>query len=286
MAATDWDDELAYFSNYGLTSVDLGAPGSYVLSTYLDIWYTPELGDLFFDDMESGNGNWSAEGTWAITDEQALSPTHAWSDSPGGNYVKNTEYALTSNPIDLSGESGSLCLGFAAKHELEKDYDSLEIYYKAPFSPSLWAITDENAYGGTHAWSDSPGGNYPDNANSWLVSPVINVLGAEDSVGVRFRQTGKLENGFDPTFFDTDVDTDNDGITDFEEILIGTNTTNNDTDSDGVGDYDEIKIHRTNATNNDTDGDNLSDFAKLFRYHQAISLGANVDTARGLGAPS
>jgi len=33
VAATDWNDSLAYFSNYGLTSVDLSAPGYYVYST-------------------------------------------------------------------------------------------------------------------------------------------------------------------------------------------------------------------------------------------------------------
>jgi subtilisin family serine protease len=33
VAATDHNDQLAYFSNYGLTTVDLGAPGVYVYST-------------------------------------------------------------------------------------------------------------------------------------------------------------------------------------------------------------------------------------------------------------
>jgi subtilisin family serine protease len=33
VAATDQDDELAYYSNYGATNVDLGAPGSNILST-------------------------------------------------------------------------------------------------------------------------------------------------------------------------------------------------------------------------------------------------------------
>ena len=177
--------------------MDLGAPGYHVLSTYPDIWYTPELGDLFFDNMESGSGNWSAGGTWAITEEEALSPTHAWSDSPGGNYVENTKYALTSNPVDLSGASGSLCLGFAAKYELEDGWDYLDIYYKAPPLPSLWAITDEKAYSSTYAWSDSPGGNYPDNARSWVISPVIDVSGADNNAKVRFRQTGELEEAYD-----------------------------------------------------------------------------------------
>jgi len=34
VAATDWADELADFSNFGESSVDLGAPGDFILSTY------------------------------------------------------------------------------------------------------------------------------------------------------------------------------------------------------------------------------------------------------------
>jgi len=39
VAATDNKDNLASFSNYGKTSVDLGAPGVYILSTYLNGQY-------------------------------------------------------------------------------------------------------------------------------------------------------------------------------------------------------------------------------------------------------
>jgi len=44
VAATDYNDELALFSNYGLNSVDLGAPGVLILSTVLDNNYTYKSG--------------------------------------------------------------------------------------------------------------------------------------------------------------------------------------------------------------------------------------------------
>lgn len=34
VAATDWNDQLASFSNFGVQTVDLGAPGDFILSTY------------------------------------------------------------------------------------------------------------------------------------------------------------------------------------------------------------------------------------------------------------
>jgi PKD repeat protein len=59
----------------------------------------------FSDDVEGGNIGWTAQGFWAITQETANSPTHSWTDSPGGNYNNNTNYSLISPPIDLSGYS-------------------------------------------------------------------------------------------------------------------------------------------------------------------------------------
>ncbi|RUO30942.1 peptidase S8 [Aliidiomarina sedimenti] len=44
VANTDRNDELAVLSNYGLTSVDLGAPGSAILSTYLNDGYATASG--------------------------------------------------------------------------------------------------------------------------------------------------------------------------------------------------------------------------------------------------
>ncbi|MHA2363038.1 MAG: hypothetical protein ACXAC7_03710 [Candidatus Hodarchaeales archaeon] len=74
----------------------------------------------------------------------------------------------------------------------------------------------------------------------------------------------ELENGFIPTFYDSSGDTDNDGLTNLEEILIGTNSSDADSDHDGIDDYDELNIYRTNATNADSDFDGLNDSTELF----------------------
>ena len=138
VAASDADGQLAWFSNYGEVSVDLAAPGQNILSTVMsDYVYTPVAGDLFFDDMESGDGNWDAEGTWAITEEQADSPSHAWSDSPDGRYTTYSDLALTGPVLDLSQASTALALGFSIRYETEEPgangyFDSLQVWYLAP----------------------------------------------------------------------------------------------------------------------------------------------------------
>jgi subtilisin family serine protease len=196
VVATDCNDALADFSDYGEVSTDLGAPGVQVLSTLPDIQYLPSPTDVFFDDMESGSSKWSAYGPWAITQEVGW-PNYAWSDSPNGDYGTNVFHSLVSGPIDLAANSdpkGPFRLGFTSHHELEADKDFLEIHFYAPPRPSLWQRTTEKAVNGIYAWSDSPNGNYPNYANSWLVSPVIDISAADDGAILSFSHTGTLLN--------------------------------------------------------------------------------------------
>ncbi len=64
-----------------------------------------------------------------------------------------------------------------------------------------------------------------------------------------------------------DVDSDGDGLTDREEIAIGTDPHNPDTDGDGISDGDEVKKYHTNPLKKDTDGDGLSDYQEIFVTH-------------------
>jgi hypothetical protein len=53
----------------------------------------------------------------------------------------------------------------------------------------------------------------------------------------------------------TRLDTDGDGLTDWEEWLFGTDPRDSDTDHDGLTDYEEIFIYGTDPCSVDTDGD-------------------------------
>ena len=58
---------------------------------------------------------------------------------------------------------------------------------------------------------------------------------------------------------DGDEDYDSDGITNKPEIELGTDPTVSDTDEDGVNDYDEVNKYSTNPILVDTDADGVSD---------------------------
>ncbi|MEM4396851.1 MAG: hypothetical protein QXR30_04320, partial [Candidatus Woesearchaeota archaeon] len=61
-------------------------------------------------------------------------------------------------------------------------------------------------------------------------------------------------------------DLDNDGLTDYEEFILGLDPNNPDTDGDGLTDYEEVKTYTTDPKKPDTDNDGLSDGEEVKTY--------------------
>jgi len=120
VAASDQNDKLASFSNYGKKTVDIAAPG-------VNIWSTAAARQTIFEDhFESGMGNWTTGGThntWGLTSHFSVSPSHSLTDSPGGNYLNNTDsFALLSNAQDLTGQQGCR-LDYQLRLSTERGFD-------------------------------------------------------------------------------------------------------------------------------------------------------------------
>jgi subtilisin family serine protease len=112
VAATDFSDGLALYSNFGAASVDIGAPGGSVsppsekiLSTAL----APRAG-LLAEGFDSTGGilpaGWTSSGSWDLTNAVSDSPQHSLTDSPLGPYAGFSNTAATSPVIPLAGETG------------------------------------------------------------------------------------------------------------------------------------------------------------------------------------
>lgn len=153
VAASDHNDNLASFSNYGLTSVDVAAPGVNIVSTLPGGSYAPKAGDIFFDNMESGGGNWTAQPSWAITSEQNYTSggSSSWSDSPSANYANHTNSSLTSRVINLSELTDNVMIGFWIRGILENYYDYLYIEISKD-NGSSWASLG-SITGGMSNWT-------------------------------------------------------------------------------------------------------------------------------------
>jgi subtilisin family serine protease len=104
VAATDHNDTLGDFSNFGATSVDVAAPGVQISSSVPTIGYDLEV-KLFGENFDSGLGNWTSWGennTWGISSVLSTSSPNSLADSPVGNYLDGTESYITYNtPYNL-----------------------------------------------------------------------------------------------------------------------------------------------------------------------------------------
>jgi subtilisin family serine protease len=106
VAATDNDDALATYSNFGAAGVDLAAPGTTVVSTGVAL-DPPLFTETFEADIAA---TWTTGGdnnTWGRTSTAAATGSFSLADSPGGNYVDDTSsIARNTNPFSLAGQNG------------------------------------------------------------------------------------------------------------------------------------------------------------------------------------
>ncbi len=137
VAATDNNDNLAYFSNYGAETVDIGAPGVSIYSTVPVFSYGNSITVFNGEDFDADFGElplsgWNRGGTnstWTITNGTGYEATNSLEDSPGGNYADNTaSWAGYMTPI-TSVKDNIYTLTFKWKGDLENNYDYLDINY-------------------------------------------------------------------------------------------------------------------------------------------------------------
>jgi len=191
VAATDQSDNLASFSNWGVTTVDVAAPGTTIYSTWPS-WHS--IGGSFPDDIESGPGDWKTEGTaqWAIVDTEYNSPTHCWTDSPWEDYQNNTDSWLILPKIDLSGKwMNRLTYNLRMETEIYRDF----LFIEASIDGMNWT----NIYGSGAGYSGSTGGTFI------RVSEDISAYDGQPSVYFRFRLITDSQNTADGVSID-DVD--------------------------------------------------------------------------------
>jgi len=142
------------------------------LSTVTEDFALPAISPVLVDDGEGTNPGWTAQSPWALTTETAASPTHSWSDSPGGSYGNNLSTALTSPVLDLTGSTETL-LTFAHRCQTEAGWDFCHV--------------EASPDGGTN-WSEV--GVYDGNQAGWeQVSIPVPQLDGAATARIRFRLT-------------------------------------------------------------------------------------------------
>lgn len=139
VTATDQNDDLASFSNYGVTSVDVGAPGVDVYSTEpfrvfnedFEGVSVPDIGDKF---TQGVNETWGTKSSIDDSNKAIFGDYANW-----GSYQDNVYSNLESQVINLSGKDESY-LSFDLFCDTEPGLDGIILYF---FDGLTWRYVDE-----------------------------------------------------------------------------------------------------------------------------------------------
>lgn len=170
-------------------------------SVHQDI-YLPPYCTILSSNFESGAAGWTAASPWAITSEAAYSPSHAWSDSPNGNYGDNIDVSLTSPPLDLSSFD-NIRLQFWQQYNLEEPpiYD--------------FAYLETSTDGGAH-WEEAAA--YSGSSGGWVQERIdLKPLAHAGNARLRFRLKSDAAINADGWYID-DIHLEGTGGTCFEAI--------------------------------------------------------------------
>jgi len=145
-------------------------------------------GGRFFDDMESGPGNWTADQPWALITTDSHSPVTCWTDSPQGNYADNVDVSLMSTPVDLSVASDKK-LTFWHRYDLAWDW-----WWSIDYGRVEISTDGGNSWTGLASYYGS---------QSWTKEEIdLTAFGAATNARIRFRLTSDSSYNADGWYID------------------------------------------------------------------------------------
>ena len=182
-------------------------------------------------------------------------------DSSGNMFITGSTYSIEGGGHDALlfkyDPSGNLLLN---KTWGGSGYDSGEVGYGIALDDSGNVfITGENYYYGTF--------------DVFLLKYGIDT----DSDGL--SDSWEVKYGLNATWSgDASLDGDNDGLTNLEEYKIKLDPTDSDTDDDGLSDGDELNIYKTDPNDSDSDSDGFSDGEEIQLSTDPLSALSNLFT--------
>ena len=161
VAATDQADQLASFSDWGEENVDLGAPGTQILSTY------PAAEEAIADDFEAEDfgirwkTQFGAEGGFELTEEAPLTSLGI-SDSPGRAPVADSiRGSQLSSPVPVPAADGACTLSGLDSVKLAGGTAKI-IIFENGFAAHIFSLNETSGSGmsafRTGAMTDLAGG--------------------------------------------------------------------------------------------------------------------------------
>ena len=165
VAATDQDDNLATFSNYGVVSVDVAAPGDNIYSSIPEFTSGAKV-VLYTEDFDPPPlSNWVVGGTnfsWGFVAGTGDGGSNCLEDSPGVNYLNNTDSVVGLGTPFSSVKDNKYTLSFRINADLEDGFDYLHL--AGSENGTNWFLPDQRYYPLENARTGSTNGLFIDDS--------------------------------------------------------------------------------------------------------------------------
>jgi subtilisin family serine protease len=192
VGAVDQNYELASFSNYGTSRVDIGAPGTNIVSTYAGNQVTT------IDDLSTG---WTFTGGWGYDSDTYYCPSgnnlsnpNNWCSSSAGNYAASSD-DNASKTFDIDSDADIVVLSLLHNYYVQDTGDIFSLYYDDDTTPydGTEVFSHENTYGGDWIYESYELPECEESAQCSLGFKLTTDSATED-VGVTIESYGGLFN--------------------------------------------------------------------------------------------
>ncbi|MBD3354234.1 MAG: hypothetical protein GF364_22320, partial [Candidatus Lokiarchaeota archaeon] len=139
--------------------------------------------------------------------------------------------------------------------------------YMSAFDPEYSPVEYSAYYSNATEIDYSTGGteiyDYLLNSASSSIRFDIKIMHVSCGIGTPYDHFWSLVGSCQLTLFYRDLDNDNDGLTNAEEDLLGTDMNDEDSDDDGLLDGEEVETYNTDPLDDDSDNDLLNDYEEV-----------------------
>ncbi|MEZ4244194.1 MAG: S8 family serine peptidase [Nitrospira sp.] len=158
VAATDQNDQMASFSNFGATTVQVAAPGVRIISTKP----TSNVTNVLFHNFDSNPAGLGyvfggTNSTWGITNSASSSQPNSLTDSPDGNYRDSTD-SFAVGPVFTTERHRGCRLDSQVRLQTEQDIDGVLLETSrnsgTTWEPLRLITGDSNAQFVSFTWGD------------------------------------------------------------------------------------------------------------------------------------
>ena len=141
-------------------------PGNIPPPDFFQFFVAPQT--VTFSDTVMNMNSWTSTGTWGTTGSKYVSPPYSLTDSPSGNYLSNSNSAVTlASPLDISGTLGAT-LEFDTQWSIEDNWDYAQVLISTNNGTNWTPLQGQFTNPGTGSFQPNGEPLYDGTQSSWV----------------------------------------------------------------------------------------------------------------------